>query len=118
MTDELPLPLGVSLSVDIEERPTRATPFRARVRWIDPVTKSRISKSASFITRDAAIDWATRMERAAAHGIIRIWPRRRSEYGTTNMTLALRGLESKTTDPYLAGWRKRVVPPSGTSPLP
>lgn len=29
------------------------------------------------------------------------------------MTLALRGLESKTTDPYLAGWRKRVVPTLG-----
>jgi hypothetical protein len=36
------------------------------------------------------------------------------EYGELNMALALRGLEPKTTDPYLAGWRKRVVPHSAT----
>jgi integrase len=39
------------------------------------------------------------------------------EYGAANMTLALRGLESKTTDPYLAGWRKRVVPTLGHIPV-
>ncbi|MDT7729010.1 MAG: hypothetical protein QOI21_5586 [Actinomycetota bacterium] len=33
------------------------------------------------------------------------------------MTLALRGLEAKTTDPYLAGWRKRVVPTLGHLPV-
>ena len=33
------------------------------------------------------------------------------------MTLALRGLETKTTDPYLAGWRKRVVPTLGNLPM-
>jgi hypothetical protein len=31
-------------------------------------------------------------------------------YGDSVMPLALRGLEGKTLDPYLAGWRKRVVP--------
>jgi integrase len=39
------------------------------------------------------------------------------EYGDANMTLALRGLEAKTTDPYLAGWRKRVVPSLGHLPV-
>ncbi|WP_433782172.1 hypothetical protein ACQPX6_19940 [Actinomycetospora sp. CA-101289] len=34
-------------------------------------------------------------------------------YGTANMRLVLRGLEAKTTDPYLAGWRQRVVPSLG-----
>ncbi|RBL79669.1 site-specific integrase, partial [Streptomyces cavourensis] len=29
------------------------------------------------------------------------------------MDLALRGLELKTLDPYLAGWRMRVVPALG-----
>ena len=29
------------------------------------------------------------------------------------MSLALRGLELKTLDPYLAGWRRRVVPTLG-----
>jgi integrase len=33
------------------------------------------------------------------------------------MSLALRGLELKTLDPYLAGWRKRVVPALGHLPL-
>ncbi len=31
-----------------------------------------------------------------------------AEYGATNMELALRGLELKTRDPYLSGWRVRV----------
>jgi integrase len=35
------------------------------------------------------------------------------EYGTANMDLALRDLEAKTKDPYLAGWRKRVKPTIG-----
>lgn len=38
---------------------------------------------------------------------------RLAEYGETNMSLALRGLELKTLDPYLAGWRMRVVPALG-----
>lgn len=38
---------------------------------------------------------------------------RRAEYGEANMELALRSLESKTLDPYLSGWRMRVVPALG-----
>ena len=38
-------------------------------------------------------------------------------YGESVMPLALRGLEGKTLDPYLAGWRKRVVPALGHLPL-
>jgi integrase len=40
-----------------------------------------------------------------------------AEYGDAVMPLALRGLESKTLDPYLAGWRKRVVPALGHLPI-
>ncbi|MFJ4439011.1 tyrosine-type recombinase/integrase [Streptomyces sp. NPDC088923] len=36
-----------------------------------------------------------------------------ADYGATNMDLALRGLELKTRDPYLAGWRTRVTPTLG-----
>ena len=36
-----------------------------------------------------------------------------AEYGESVMPLALRGLESKTLDPYLAGWRRRIVPTLG-----
>lgn len=118
MADRLVLPLGMSLSSDIEVRADRATPYRARVRWVDPITKKRSSKSEAFDTRDAAIDWVTRMERAAARGVNpNIATTTLSEYGQANMTLALRGLELKTTDPYLAGWRKRVVPTLGHLPM-
>ena len=44
-------------------------------------------------------------------------PPQLSGYGQANMTLALRGLETKTTDPYLAVWRKRVVPTVGNLPM-
>ncbi|MET9678286.1 hypothetical protein ABZY68_35135 [Streptomyces sp. NPDC006482] len=40
-----------------------------------------------------------------------------ADYGETNMELALRGLESKTRDPYPSGWRVRVVPALGHLPV-
>jgi integrase len=36
-----------------------------------------------------------------------------AEYGEIIMPVAVRGLEPKTLDPYMAGWRKRVVPALG-----
>jgi hypothetical protein len=42
---------------------------------------------------------------------------RLADYGTSVMTLATRNLERKTLDPYLAGWRKRVVPTLGHIPV-
>jgi hypothetical protein len=84
--DRLTLPLGISLSSDIEVRVGRATPFRARVRWVDAVTKKRSSKSQAFDTRDAAVDWVTRMERAAARGVDpNTATTTLSDYGQTNM---------------------------------
>jgi hypothetical protein len=38
-------------------------------------------------------------------------------YGDSVMPLALRGLEGKTLDPNLAGWRKQIVPTLGHLPL-
>ena len=38
-------------------------------------------------------------------------------YGQAVMKLALRGLEAKTLDPYLAGWRLRVIPVLGHLPV-
>lgn len=32
------------------------------------------------------------------------------DYGDANMALAMRGLEPKTLDPYLSGWRRRAKP--------
>jgi hypothetical protein len=63
----------------------RRQPYRARVRWVDPVTKRRKSRPEF--------------------------------YGDAVMPLAVRGLEAKTLDPYLAGWRKRVVPALGHLPV-
>src|ERR1700759_300315 len=39
------------------------------------------------------------------------------EDGDAGMPRAWRGLEAKTLDPYLAGWRKRVVPALGHLPV-
>ena len=36
-----------------------------------------------------------------------------AEHGDAVMSLAVRGLEAKTLDPCLAGWRTRVVPALG-----
>ena len=36
-----------------------------------------------------------------------------ADYGDIVMPLAVRGLERKTLDPYMAGWHKRVVPALG-----
>jgi integrase len=42
---------------------------------------------------------------------------RLANYGEAVMSLATRGLERKTLDPYLAGWRRRVVPTLGHLPV-
>jgi integrase len=111
-------PVGVSLSADIEYRPDRPEPYRARVRWIDPATKRRKSKSQACSSERAALDWIEAIRRIAQAGID---PETASMtlaiYGDSVMPLALRGLEGKTLDPYLAGWRRRVVPALGHLPL-
>jgi integrase len=118
MADEIILPVGVTLRSDVEYRPDRAKPYKARVRWTIPGTKNRESTSESFETEDEANAWVDRMKRLAAQGIDpKTATMTLAEYGAVNMTLALRGLESKTTDPYLAGWRKRVVPTIGHLPI-
>ncbi|MEU4077972.1 hypothetical protein [Streptomyces venezuelae] len=40
-----------------------------------------------------------------------------ADYGKAHLELALRGLELKALDPYLAGWRRRVVPALGHLPV-
>ena len=114
MSPPEPLPIGVSLSSDVEYRAGRRDPYRARVRWVDPVTGRRKSKSASVRTPEAAQAWIDTMMRAARGGVDPMAATvTLASYGDTVMPLALRGLEAKTLDPYLAGWRKRVVPALG-----
>jgi integrase len=118
MAGRVLLPVGVSLSSDVEYREDRTLPYKARVRWVEPATKKRPSKSESFATQEEADEWIRVMKRAAAGGVDPSAATMTLEdYGNANLTLALRGLEPKTTDPYLAGWRKRVVPSLGHVPV-
>ncbi|MEV0314528.1 tyrosine-type recombinase/integrase [Nonomuraea fuscirosea] len=111
-------PVGVPLSCDVEYRPDRRKPYRARVRWIDPVSKRRRSRSEAADTSEQAEKWLEEMEAAAGAGLAPdLAAAPLSEYGRRVMDLALRGLERKTLDPYLAGWRKRVVPTLGHLPV-
>lgn len=104
------LPLGVKLGADIEHRPDRAQPYRARVRWIDPAEGGRRSKSEAFASRPAAEGWIDTLKLLAADGVTPVTATMTlAEYGESVMDLATRGLEPKTLDPYMAGWRRRVV---------
>ncbi|MBF6320516.1 site-specific integrase [Nocardia cyriacigeorgica] len=113
------IPVGVRLSSDIEERKDYGRrPFKARVRWVDPVTKKRHSVSEPFETREEAEQWIANLELKAAQGVDpKTATMRLADYGNANMDMALRGLEKKTRDPYMAGWRKRVVPTLGHLPV-
>lgn len=112
------VPLGVRVAGDIEHRPNRPSPYRARVRWFDPVSRRRRSLSEGRNTLDEAEEWISGILKAAEAGVAPdVATMSLAEYGTTNMDLALRGLELKTLDPYLAGWRRRVVPALGHFPV-
>jgi integrase len=112
-TKELP-PVGVSLSSDVEVLAVGVKRYRARVRWIDPATRRRRSRSECFAEPEQAQTWIDGIARAARGGIDPISATMRlGQYGDAVMSLAIRGLERKTLDPYLAGWRKRVVPTLG-----
>jgi hypothetical protein len=117
VSEQVAVPVGTTLNSDIEYRADRPSPYRARIRWSDPETGKRPSKSASFDTEHAAQAWIARLVRLARSGV---HPDRATmplaEYGESVMSLALRGLEPKTLDPYLAGWRRRIVPTLGHLP--
>jgi len=108
------LPLGIPTRTDVEYRPDRPLSYRARARWIEPSTRQRRSKSEAFATEGAALAWIENMQRLALGGVDPVSATLTlAEYGEAVMRLALRGLEAKTLDPYLAGWRRRVVPTLG-----
>ncbi|MDT0347127.1 tyrosine-type recombinase/integrase [Streptomyces litchfieldiae] len=118
MSQQMP-PMGVKLSEDIEYRAGNPNPYRARVRWIDPQTKERPSRSKMLPTEDAAEAWLDRMRRAARRGVTpAVATMSLADYGTVVWDLAMRGLEAKTMDPYRAGWRLRVVPTVGHLEVP
>lgn len=69
MTERAKPVVGVSLSSDIEYRPDRPTPYKARVRWVDLATSRRRSLSESTETAGAAEAWIDRMRSVAAAGV-------------------------------------------------
>ena len=108
-------PAGVKLSHDVEDLGEgRTLRYRARVRWTDPATKKRVSRSQCFVTIEEADAWIKDMYRAAEGGLT---PHAAlstlSDYGDRVWMLAMRGLEPKTLEPYAAGWKKRIVPDIG-----
>jgi integrase len=77
-----------------------------------------VSRSEAFDTEAAAVNWIAGLQRAALGGVDPTAATMKlADYGTAHMSLALRGLEAKTLDPYLSGWRKRVVPTLGHLPV-
>ncbi|WP_308297016.1 MULTISPECIES: hypothetical protein [unclassified Streptomyces] len=114
MADKTNVPIGVRLSTDIEYRPDRPIPYRARVRWTDPTSKRRQSLSEGKDSEEEAQEWLQAIIEAAHAGLSpSLATMKLAEYGEANMDLALRGLELKTLDPYLSGWRMHVVPALG-----
>jgi integrase len=114
MTSEVQLPIGVTVSSDIECREDRPKPYKARIRWTDPATHRRRSVSESADTEIAAQAWIDVMLGAARAGVDPgLMVMSLADYGKIVMPVAMRGLELKTLDPYLAGWRKRVLPTLG-----
>ncbi len=121
MADKIELPIGLSLAMDIEFRPGSSGDgdgYRARVRWRDKETGTRPSRSETFKTEDEAKAWLDDLRVLAESGVDPATATKPlADYGKAVMDLALRGLEAKTTDPYMAGWRKRVVPSLGHIPV-
>ena len=69
-------------------------------------------------TVEEAATWIEGMRRAARGGIDPIAATMNlAVYGDAVMPLALGGLEKKMLDPYMAGWRRRVVPSLGHLPV-
>lgn len=62
-------PIAVPLSCDIEHRPDRRLSYRARVRWVDPHIKERLSASEACATEESARDLIDALTAAALRGI-------------------------------------------------
>lgn len=68
-SEKLP-PLGVRLTVDVEENPgPRGTTYWARIRWTDPVTHHREEMKRAHPTLEAAEAWVERMQRTVKTGV-------------------------------------------------
>jgi integrase len=114
MVRPVEIPVGITLSTNVEYRNDRPKPFKARIRWVNAISGTRESISESFLTNDEAAKWILDIEAKANAGIAPSTAvMTLEEYGVSVMDLAMRGLEPKTLEPYMAGWRKLVVPTLG-----
>ncbi len=111
-------PAGVSVSTSVTEV-DRKKPWLARARWVDPATKQRRSTSATFFTEPEADDWVAQIEKAAKQGVDPAMATATlAKFGEANWKAAMRGVDPNTAgNPYLAGWRKRIVPDLGHLPV-
>ncbi|MGA5648260.1 hypothetical protein [Streptomyces seoulensis] len=69
MAEKAVAPVDVRLSTDIEYRPHRPNPYRARVRCFDPATKRRLSLSEGKADEDEAQEWLQDIIEAAQAGL-------------------------------------------------
>ncbi|MGV8856934.1 tyrosine-type recombinase/integrase [Rhodoglobus sp.] len=106
-------PLGVRLSHDIEVRSGR---IRARVRWVDQVSKQRRSYSKTVADRTAADVFFERLDAAAGTNIDPYVTF--SAYADAIGDRWLRGVDlTSTAAGYRVGLRLRVVPALGHLPI-
>lgn len=114
MVRPISIPIGITISGDIEFRERRPKPFKARIRWVNAGDDTRNSISESFVTEDEAKKWIEAIEAKANAGISpSTMVMTLAEYGESVMDLAMRGLEGKTLEGYMTGWNKLVVPALG-----
>lgn len=102
-------PIGVPLSKDVERR---AYGFRARVRWTDPATKERRSRTSVVRTMEEVDEFFSQMVKATRSGTdptITL-----NDYIASLGTRWMRGLDlTSTGEGYEAGLRLRVAPALG-----
>ena len=117
MRSEKKPPLGVRLTIDVEENAgPRGTTFWARVRWTNPANHHREGVKRAFRSREAVDEWLDSMRHTAKTGVDSGQTLRQyvGEIGD-RWTRAID--PTSTYDPYAAGLRRRVVPTLGHLPL-
>ncbi|MFC8504673.1 tyrosine recombinase XerC [Pedococcus sp. NPDC057267] len=117
MRSEKKPPLGVRLTIDVEENAgPRGTTFWARVRWTNPANHHREGVKRAFDSREAVEDWLETMRHTAKTGIDS--GQTLAEYVDLIGDRWTRAIDPTSTyDPYVAGLRRRVLPTLGHLPV-
>ncbi|MDF2146955.1 tyrosine recombinase XerC [Knoellia sp. p5-6-4] len=117
MRSEKKPPLGVRLTIDVEENAgPRGTTFWARVRWTNPANHHREGVKRAFRSREAVEEWLDSMRYTAKTGVD--FGQTLGQYVAEIGDRWTRAIDPTSTyDPYAAGLRRRVVPTLGHLPL-